>query len=281
VGILLTFTAPASDSDIPVQTLTFSLVGAPAGASITAAGVFTWTPTAAGDYTFDVVVSDGLLTDSETITVSVTGGNIDPVASFTYTNPDNTLGVTVDASASYDPDGSIASYSWNFGDGATATGVTASHTYATPGTWWITLTVTDNGGAVKSTSQEVTVNHHSSPPPTPYVVWGYVYDNVGGPVFGAPVIITDLRTGAVWTTMTDMDYGYYWLDDLNTNETGWTVGDTIQVTVTSGGYTGTGMGIAGSPGNEAYLQVDVYLTTPLSSPIHAASSIVAQTMRIE
>ena len=69
---LLTFTATATDPDIPAQTLTFSLSGTvPAGASITSAGVFTWTPSAIGDYTFDVVVSDGSLTDSETITVHV------------------------------------------------------------------------------------------------------------------------------------------------------------------------------------------------------------------
>src|SRR5512136_2483021 len=79
---LLTFTATATDADIPVQTLTFSLVGAPAGASMTSAGVFTWTPTEAqgpGDYTFDVVVSDGSLTDSETITVHVNEVNVAPI----------------------------------------------------------------------------------------------------------------------------------------------------------------------------------------------------------
>ena len=45
---LLTFTASATDTDQPPQTLTFSLgAGAPTGASITTGGVFTWTPTAA------------------------------------------------------------------------------------------------------------------------------------------------------------------------------------------------------------------------------------------
>src|SRR5262249_25936740 len=47
-GSLLTFTAAATDADIPVQTLSFSLVGAPSGAAINATtGVFTWTPTPA------------------------------------------------------------------------------------------------------------------------------------------------------------------------------------------------------------------------------------------
>src|SRR5262249_1669786 len=64
---LLSFPATATDADLPANTLTYSLVGAPAGAGITASGgVFTWTPTEAqgpGSYTFDVVVSDGSLTD--------------------------------------------------------------------------------------------------------------------------------------------------------------------------------------------------------------------------
>jgi hypothetical protein len=59
---LLTFTAGATDTDQPPQTLTFSLgSGAPTGASITSGGVFTWTPTAAqapGTNTISVVVQD-------------------------------------------------------------------------------------------------------------------------------------------------------------------------------------------------------------------------------
>ncbi|MFC1875320.1 Ig-like domain-containing protein [Chloroflexota bacterium] len=81
---LLSFTATATDPDIPPNTLTFSLSGAvPTGASITSGGDFSWTPTEAqgpGSYTFDVVVSDGALTDSETITVTVNEVLDPPVA---------------------------------------------------------------------------------------------------------------------------------------------------------------------------------------------------------
>ena len=80
----LSFTATASDPDDPANTLEFSLSGEPAGASITAGGVFSWTPTEAqgpGSYTFDVIVTEtnGLptnLSDSETITVTVGEGNL-------------------------------------------------------------------------------------------------------------------------------------------------------------------------------------------------------------
>ncbi len=88
-GSLIGFTATASDADVPANTLTFTLEdgtgSVPAGASITAGGVFTWTPTEAqgpGVYTFDVVVTDdgaGLLEDRETITVTVGEANIAPV----------------------------------------------------------------------------------------------------------------------------------------------------------------------------------------------------------
>ncbi len=82
----LSFTATASDADLPAQTLTFSLAdgtgAVPAGAAITTGGAFTWTPTeaqGAGSYTFDVCVSDSALSDCETITVSVSEANVAPV----------------------------------------------------------------------------------------------------------------------------------------------------------------------------------------------------------
>ncbi|MFD2556281.1 putative Ig domain-containing protein [Sphingobacterium tabacisoli] len=80
---LLTFTVTATDDGLPTNTLTYSLVGAPTGASIDATtGVFKWTPTEAqgpGSYTFSIWVSDGVLTDEETITVTVNEVNTAPV----------------------------------------------------------------------------------------------------------------------------------------------------------------------------------------------------------
>lgn len=67
------------------------------------------------------------------------------------------LAVTVDGAGSTDPDGNVMSYEWNFGDGATATGVTASHTYETAGAYTITLKVTDNRGGEGTTTESVSV----------------------------------------------------------------------------------------------------------------------------
>jgi len=87
-----------------------------------------------------------------------------PVALFSVVK--NYLNVVVDATDSYDPDGSIVSYAWDFGDQSSVVmGLTATHTYAAGATYTITLTVTDNDGLTGELSQDVTV----VPPPTPPV----------------------------------------------------------------------------------------------------------------
>ena len=78
----LTFTATASDSDVPANSLTFSLIGEPSGASISTDGDFTWIPTETqgpGTYFFDVCVSDGILSDCKTISVTINEVNTAPV----------------------------------------------------------------------------------------------------------------------------------------------------------------------------------------------------------
>ncbi len=90
-----TFTATATDADVPAQTLTFSLIGAPAGASINSStGVFSWTPTEAqgpGDYSFTVSVSDGALSNTKPITIHVTEVDTPPTADAkSVTTPEDT-----------------------------------------------------------------------------------------------------------------------------------------------------------------------------------------------
>jgi hypothetical protein len=91
----LTFTAKATDGD-KGETLTFSLIGAPAGASINAStGVFTWTPSSTGSFMFKVRVTDNsvlALYDEETITVTVTtlfakNGTGNEIQATIYPNP--------------------------------------------------------------------------------------------------------------------------------------------------------------------------------------------------
>jgi hypothetical protein len=105
-----TFTATATDPDLPAQTLTFSLVGAPAGAAIgPSTGVFTWTPTEAqgpGTYPFTVRVSDGGANTDAGITIAVTEVNSPPVLTVPgqqTVDEGNLLSFTVSASDADQP----------------------------------------------------------------------------------------------------------------------------------------------------------------------------------
>ena len=90
------------------------------------------------------------------------GSTPPPTAAITTTVAGST--VSVNGSGSSASVGTIASYSWQFGDGTTATGVTASHTYLAGGTFTITLTVTDSGGLTGSATAPVTVAVANQPP---------------------------------------------------------------------------------------------------------------------
>jgi PKD repeat protein len=76
------------------------------------------------------------------------------VANFTSTCSALTCTFT---DASTDADGTLASHSWTFGDGATSTTRNPSRTYATAGTYTVSLTVTDDDGASGTKAQAVTV----------------------------------------------------------------------------------------------------------------------------
>jgi hypothetical protein len=82
-GSLLSFTASASDTDLPANALSYSLVGAPPGAGIhSSSGVFTWTPDESqgpGVFNFTVQVSDGITTDDQQVSVTVAEVNLPPV----------------------------------------------------------------------------------------------------------------------------------------------------------------------------------------------------------
>jgi PKD repeat protein len=61
---------------------------------------------------------------------------------------------------SYDPDGLVVAWRWDFGDGTSSTQSSPTHVYVAPGSYRVTLTVTDADGQSSATSQVVEVGSH-------------------------------------------------------------------------------------------------------------------------
>jgi len=114
-----------------------------------------------GTYTVTLIVTDD---NGETSTreINVEVPNIRPQAGFSTSSANITTAssVTFDGGSpySYDKDGNIVNWSWDFGDGDTAYGSTVSHQYNTPGNYTVTLNVTDNSGGWAVEQKNVTVS---------------------------------------------------------------------------------------------------------------------------
>lgn len=164
-----------------------------------------------------------------------TPANQPPIVSFTATPDHGFTGnpISFDASTSRDPDGSITSYAWTFGDKTTnATGVHTTHTYTTTGTYSVRLTITDNQGLTNTTTKTITISTANQPPTTPTIT---------GPTQGTK------NTAYTYTiTSTDQEHDpiHYTIDwgDTTTNTSPVFTGNTTAYTVNHtwyrpGGYT--------------------------------------------
>ena len=126
----------------------------------------------------------GASSSSKSFTVTAL---IAPTASFTYSpeSPNEGQTVSFDASGSTDPDGAITTYQWDFGDGNTRTGETATHTYKDPGVYNITLTVTDDDGLTDIVTISCTVSKG--------VPWIPIVTGVGGVAIAAALFLLRMR----------------------------------------------------------------------------------------
>ena len=136
-------------------------------ADINDQSIANFTVTSAGTYTFTLTVSDGLLSDSEVVTVTVGDVNRAPIAAISVSpDPDTSAittetQVTLDGSSSYDPDGDpITSYTWSQPSGislSSTNGVSTTFTATSAGTYTFTLTVSD--GDLSGSSEVIVVVH--------------------------------------------------------------------------------------------------------------------------
>ena len=150
----------------------------------------------------------------------------DPIAAFTSSCVG--LACSFDAGGSTDPDGgALVAYAWDFGDGESQTGsdATAQHAFATPGSYPVTVSVTDDEGETGSTTHQVDVDVVVEPPPAAVPQWrtsGTSDSNTVRPVVTVPgsVQATDrlvlfvttnraatLTTPAGWTVLGSVSDG--------------------------------------------------------------------------
>ncbi len=141
--------------------------------------------------TYDVtltVTDDGGLTSSVTHQVSVVKPNVPPTAAFTTTC--TFLDCDLDATTSTDSDGTVDGYAWSFGDGQTGAGSAPHHTYAGPGTYTITLVVTDDDNATGTTSSQQVVVAPPAASTVSYVGGAVSQGNVSTPNVTTPTTVS-------------------------------------------------------------------------------------------
>jgi beta-glucanase (GH16 family) len=163
---------------------------------------------------------DAFSADTYTLdNIHIVGASTNSSPTAVITNSCSDLACNFNGSNSVDNDGSIVSYSWDFGDTNTGSTAIVDHTYAQPGDYTVTLTVTDDQGAVNVTTTQVTVTSGTSEEATSIVIsdvttgtqgagkgkkYGLasatVLDNLGNPIAGA--VVTGTFSGT-WNETVD------------------------------------------------------------------------------
>jgi len=232
----------------------------------------TYTATSNRTYSVTLTVTDdggSQATTSHVVSVTAPLRNSPPVASLTC-NPSSgeaPLNVSFNAAASHDPDGSIVSYEWSFGDGGSNTGVTTSHTYQNVGTYTAVLKVTDNDGSTDTAGCSITITGGAHQPPM--AAFSYVCDPTDAHrfIFDASASADSDGTLTHWAWDFGDDTGLTVSQSLIIMNHRYMIAGTYTVTLTV--YDNNGMSntvthtvtIPASPGNQSPVSVFSYSPT--------------------
>src|SRR5574341_864805 len=158
-GLLISVSGSASndpDGTISSYQWSFDDGGAGSGATVT----HTFTTLGTHTATLTVTDNDGA-TNSATTTAMI--ANQPPIANAGGPYGGLTgVAVQFNGNGSSDPDGTISTYAWSFGDTTNGSGATPTHIYTSAGTYTATLTVTDNNGASHSATANVTITSNDA-----------------------------------------------------------------------------------------------------------------------
>lgn len=253
--------ASSADPDGTVASYAWSSSDGGSGTAAT----FNHTFAAAGTYQVTLTVTDN---DSATnavtqnVTVTAAPANSPPTAAFTAACTD--LACSFDGASSADPDGTVASYAWSSSDGGSGTAATFGHTFASAGTYQVTLTVTDNDSATNAVTQDVTVT--PAPAGNP-------------PVAAFTTDCTYLTCTLDGSTSTDPDGGtltdYTWTLPGSSTATG----DVVSYTFLDAGTYPVTLGVKNGLGVTGTVTADVTVTAdpnpPASNPVAFVDSVAS------
>ena len=137
-------------------------------------------------------------------------GNNPPIADASNSETTGYVGTSVnfDGSLSYDSDGPITNFSWDFGDGKTGYGRTTTHIYTKTGTFSVTLRVTDNGGLTDDDTIQVVISQPNIPPTAPVV---------DGPRSGKKSTVFDYTAVSTDGDDDSIQYIFDWGDNTGSN----------------------------------------------------------------
>ncbi|WP_299437840.1 cellulase family glycosylhydrolase [uncultured Aquimarina sp.] len=198
--------------------------------------------TGIGTYQVVLTVSDGALSDTETLTITVNDPDTNPTVITANISTDITSGVAptiinFDASGSTVSDGSALVYSWDFGDGTSGSGITINHEYTNPGSYSAILTVSNTDGISDTDTTTITITESntggdcafgaplSNPLPT---IANMAYTKIyvlgtGGPDLSNVTNFTinwDLQNNGLWQFSMNTNNGIpSWWNDLKNNVT--------------------------------------------------------------